>query len=285
MLLNYNDIKRDHKFFLLLAVVLATCVAFTIFLDLAGSKLEHTSFYLSESLLFSSFWWIFLPLLYVQFSLAKVYKTTVSQILLLLIPAALHLFAYPALVWLISKLFYYHTFPYLQTFTYELTSYSFMLLFVYSVPFTLYTFFTKRVQAKPDVTDTQELPNQDNILSTLVVTDGNKKITICINDILYFSANSPYINIHHKHKRYLHNETLKSMVQKLDSKLFIKVHKSTIVNIIKVQSYQSRLNGDYDLTMIDGTEVRLSRNYASAFKQKLKEGHQDTAKQHRLTTV
>ncbi|RYF37203.1 MAG: LytTR family transcriptional regulator, partial [Cytophagaceae bacterium] len=43
-------------------------------------------------------------------------------------------------------------------------------------------------------------------------------------------------------------------------------HKSCIVNITKVRSYQSRLNGDYDLLLSNEVVLRVSRNYASGFK-------------------
>jgi DNA-binding LytR/AlgR family response regulator len=106
--------------------------------------------------------------------------------------------------------------------------------------------------------------------------DGNKRTYISTRDISVISSNPPYINIHHPAKKYMHKGTLKSVSEKLDNAIFVRVHKSTIVNITKVQSYRSRLNGDYDLLMHDGTELRLSRNYASKFKSQFARPHQDT---------
>jgi DNA-binding LytR/AlgR family response regulator len=152
------------------------------------------------------------------------------------------------------------------------------LIVAYSVPFTFYTVWKSRVQGNSNFSDKSDLLKPNSHLKSLLVMDNNERIVISTADILYFSANSPYINIHHKQKRYLHNETLKSLSQRLDNELFVRVHKSVIVNIKNVQSYKSRLNGDYDLTMADGKEVRLSRNYASIFKQKFENAHQDTTK-------
>ncbi|WP_373495805.1 LytTR family DNA-binding domain-containing protein [Aquiflexum sp.] len=101
-------------------------------------------------------------------------------------------------------------------------------------------------------------------------------MSIYTNEILFISSNPPYINIHLTAKKYIHKETLKSVSGKLDHEIFVRIHKSTIVNINKVYSYRSRLNGDYDLTLADGTELRLSRNYSSVFKEKFKAIHQDT---------
>lgn len=202
-----NHSVGRHRIFVLLLVILMTCIVLTILLDLLESGFQNSSFYLSEAVLFSSFWWLFLPLLFGQFAFANVHKPKTSYILLVLIPITIHLLAYPALVWLISKLLYYHTFSYWQTFNYELTKYSFILLIAYTVSLVLYTLFRIKFSNK-QITATSS--NQNNFVTTFVVADGNKRTNIDTKDILFFSAYPPYINIHHKTKRYLHNETLKS---------------------------------------------------------------------------
>jgi DNA-binding LytR/AlgR family response regulator len=68
-------------------------------------------------------------------------------------------------------------------------------------------------------------------------------------------------------KKHFHSATLKSLVAQLPPATFIRVHKSAIVNMAFVKSLQSRGNGDYDITMQNNSIVRLSRNYAAAFKQ------------------
>ena len=115
-----DDKPTQQKIFALVPLILAICVGLTIILDLLHSKFQGTSFYVSESFLFSSFWWLFLPLIYGQFVFSNLSKKKIDFILLTTIPIATHLFTYPAVVWLISKLFFSHTFEYWQTFNYEL---------------------------------------------------------------------------------------------------------------------------------------------------------------------
>lgn len=256
---------RQNKFILLL-IISTACIILTIGLDLLDSKIQDSSFYLSESFMFSSFWWLFIPLLYAQFSNALSPQTKVKVTLWVLLPIAIHLFAYPALIWLISGLFYSHTFEYLQTFQYGLTAYLFILCAVYSIPFLLYTSFKTELSGKL---------NSRMALANFIVIDGNKRTSINTKDILFLASNPPYINIPHTAKMYIHKETLKSVSEKLDHSLFVRVHKSTILNISKVHSYKSRLNGDYDLLLSDGTEIRLSRNFASQFKLQFQETHRD----------
>jgi hypothetical protein len=276
--LTLNSNSSPHRILVLLPIILAVCLALTIFLDIVESRVQHSAFYFSESFLFGSFWWLFLPLLYGQFAIATLHKRRISFALFILIPFVTHLFGYPAMVWLISKIIYSNTFSYWQTFNYELTEYFFILLISYSVPFILHGSFKSKLHAKQDDSSTKETSRPRNFVTTLVVSDGNKRTAIITKDILFVTANPPYINIRHKTKVYLHHETLKSILSKLDPVLFVRVHKSTIVNIAMVQSFKSRLNGDYDLTMVDRTELRLSRNYASLFKQRFDAIHQDTIK-------
>jgi DNA-binding LytR/AlgR family response regulator len=111
-----------------------------------------------------------------------------------------------------------------------------------------------------------------------LVTDGNKKLAVPVAAIYCFTANPPYINIHLADKKFLQHTTLKSMAAQLNPEEFIRVHKSAIVNINRVASYKTRLNGDYDLLLKNGTEIRLSRNFAAGFKALYAKNHQLTTK-------
>lgn len=267
----YRNVGQN-KIGLMLAAIIG-CILVTTGLDFLEAQLQNSSFYLSESLLFSSFWWLFLPLLYLQLKYVKRAKEDTHLLLLIFIPPMLHLIAFPALVYVLSSIIYYHTFSYWGTFQFGITTYFFTVLILYSLPIIALTFFRSRSlsgQNNPE-SQTQSKPYS---VSSFVVADGYKRVHIETKDILYFSANPPYTTIHHKTKNYLYSATLKSILANADSRLFVRIHKSVIVNCGQVQSYTSRHNGDYDLTMNDGTVVRLSRNYAKDFKSRF-ETHRD----------
>ena len=247
---------------------LVTCIFLTILIDFLESRFQNYGFYISESLLFSSYWWIFLPLWYGQLSLLETQKTKVRFALIVLIPIIIHLFAFPGLVWLISSVFYPHTFEFGQTFEFGITQHFFKIFLLYTIPIGLYAFFRDRIR------DFQSQNNSiskeaNDFLTSLKVREGNKQLQIPTKDVLYFSANPPYVNVHYKDKKHLCNITLKSLSEKLDRGFFVRIHKSEIVNLTHVQSYKSRQNGDYDVTMDDGKVLRLSRNFAKDFKSKL----------------
>lgn len=186
-----------------------------------------------------------------------------------------HLFSYPALVWIISKIFYYHTFDYWQTFYFGLSAYFIKSVIIYGFSFLIYILINEKIQLSQIEKNVEEIINKQEFISSILIVDiNNKKLLLKVNDILYFSANSPYISIYISQKRYLHTETLKSLEKQLDNKQFVRIHKSHIVNIHKISSIESRQNGDYDITLSDNTILRLSRNYAKNFKSKFSDFHQ-----------
>lgn len=268
-----------NAIFVLIPLFLAF-VVLTVAQDFLQSDLNNSAFYFSESLLFSSFWWIFAPLLFVQYIILRrrIIRRLTLHIALILLPIIVHLFAFPFLVWTISRIFYYHTFAFQQTFRYTLSEHLYLLVLFYSIPDLVFQFFVKKEKSVKSVPETQSQSTQNKYINAVVVAEGYKKLSITVSDIFYFSANPPYINIHLENKKYLHDETLKSVSLKLNPDQFVRVHKSTILNIKKVVSYKSRLNGDYDLTMKNNTVLRLSRNYTTNFKNLFNKIHHLTIK-------
>lgn len=276
-LIVFSQSQQKRNAFLLKALVLLVFI--TVWIDYFFSEVQSTSFYLSESLLFSSYWLLFLPLLNLQWKITS--QRPMQGLLYAVLATVIHLLVYPALVWLISKCLYGHTFAYRQTFEYGLTTYFIKTFLIYGLSVAVIALIRASSPAfKGDdlPTGIQEYKTTASIsrgepadssyfLASLLVPDTNNTITrIQIADILYFSANSPYINVYHPVKKYLLTETLRSLETRLSTNQFVRIHKSCIVNVEKVVSCRSRLNGDYDLELCDGTLLRLSRNYTAGFR-------------------
>ena len=274
----YNIVEYKDKRNIALFISLVTLGILTVSIDFLFSLFQNTSFYITESLLFSSFWLLFFPLLNIQYLSLKKTKTLFFSLLITGLMIIVHLFTYPILVWLISRSFYSHTFEYKQTFNFEITEHLIKTILIYGFPLLIVSIYRHRLP-KQTVTTEKEQPVETNFLLTLIVLDtNNKKTVIEVSDVLLFAANSPYITIHHPTKKYLHNQTLKSLQSQLDSSQFVRIHKSYIVNINHVSSCQSRLNGDYDLTLTDKTMVRLSRKFASEFNAVFQKSHRFAVK-------
>lgn len=275
----YQLFQNKQKLNFIITACLILLIFANVLLDFSFTLFQNSSFYISESLLFSSYWLLFLPLLTIVLKIIKEAERFEVKLLSLSLVTTFHIFSYPALVWIISKIFYSHTFDYWQTFNFGLSAYFIKTVIIYGFSFVAFTLLYKKNQAQEIEKEFQERIEKQDFLSTLLISDNNyKKILLQVKDILYFSANTPYISIYHPSKMYLHTETLKSLETQLDNKLFIRIHKSFIVNLSKITSIQSRQNGDYDITLSDNTILRVSRNYAKSFKSRFSGFHQLTIK-------
>lgn len=265
----------DRKTALGLTLLVLAFVALTLTQDFLKSGINNSAFYFSESFMFSSFWWLFAPLLFIQY-IVVVHDNNMPvkiKASIIILPFIFHLFAFPLLVWLLSSLFYYHTYIFVQIFRYTLSEHLYLLILFYTIPVLAFMFFKRHTKKEDTITAVKIENNSPQYISSLIVSDANKKYPIAVKEVLFFSANPPYINIQLQDKKYLDNNTLKSMQLVLNPQQFVRVHKSTIVNIEMVVTHTSRLNGDYDLLMKNDVQLRLSRNYAAAFKTLYNEVH------------
>ena len=267
----YNTIQNKQYQNTIIVSCLFFLIVATIILDFIYSLFQNSSFFISESLLFSSFWLLFFPLTKLLLKLIQPNKLWQNICFTALI-TCFHLSIYPALIWFLSKTFYYHTFPYWQTFNFGITEYAVKSILIYGFLVSFFVYINKSQRRTMLPQEKQTL--KQSFISSIITSDrNNKKIIIDVNEILYFSANSPYVNIFHLTKKYLHTETLKSLETQLDDKQFMRIHKSHIVNSDKIISIQSRKNGDYDVTLIDNTNLRMSRNYVAKFKSNFGKQH------------
>jgi two-component system LytT family response regulator len=108
-------------------------------------------------------------------------------------------------------------------------------------------------------TSTQKSPaNQD---AKLCVTDSGSRIFIPVSDINWIEAAGDYMCINTTRETFVTRSTLKALLKKLDDGCFIRIHRSTIINISKIRKVSHQSKGDYDLTLSCGKQLKVSRNY------------------------
>ncbi|MCF2489036.1 LytTR family DNA-binding domain-containing protein [Dyadobacter sp. CY347] len=227
----------------------------------------HSAFYIWESLLFESFWILFAPIsagiYYCLNALRETFTvpTTLLLIFTTLAASALHFLLFSFGVFAVSSLLQGHVFQFWDVLRHSLAEHLYICLLIYLAGCIFILRFT--VPAAPPQTVFVE--NKAG-LSRINITNGTNNILVETSEIIFITASSPYCCIHTAKGKYLYPQTLKSLEQSLDPASFLRVHKSSIVNIMRVVSYKSRLNGDYDLSLENGHIVRMSRNYKLKFR-------------------
>ncbi|MDJ0654590.1 MAG: LytTR family DNA-binding domain-containing protein [Xanthomonadales bacterium] len=95
----------------------------------------------------------------------------------------------------------------------------------------------------------------------LAIKDGKRTACVDVADIDWVDAAGDYMCIHALGHTHVLRGTMKKMEQMLDSRRFVRIHRSTIVNADRVASLRSHINGEYFLTLKCGQELKLSRSY------------------------
>ncbi|WP_270087233.1 LytR/AlgR family response regulator transcription factor [Sphingobacterium sp. SYP-B4668] len=232
------------------------------------SKRSGYNFYLSESLLFKTVWLLFVPILMTLYRRLKNQTLNgVAKIFIFIVsPLVAHLFILPFVTKVVSVFFYDGRYDIFKFFSYTIANDFYKLVIVYTIFVLGYKYISNRIV-------NTSIAESKFLLDTIIVNNGKDNVTVSVQDIVKITSATPYISIHLENKKYLHSETLKSICEQLDANIFVRIHKSTVVNISKVISFKSRLNGDYDLQLANGISVRLSRTYATDFKKQFNTGH------------
>lgn len=266
------DISADtNKNVGILLAIFISIIGLTIFQDFLESNRSGYSFYFGESILFKTIWVLFIPLLALlsrilrNQDLDSLGKTT----FFIVTPIITHLVVLSLVFLFFSVLFYNGRYDIYKILTYTLANDLYKLVIIYSV----FVFGHRCLSYK--LTDIVSL-NKKFCVRKIIIGNGKNNTVVEVNDIYQITAETPYISIQLEGKKHLHTETLKSISTQLDNKTFVRVHKSTIVNLDKVVSLKSRLNGDYDIFLKNGVELRLSRTYVANFKSNFNNVYQVT---------
>src|SRR5699024_1414684 len=113
---------------------------------------------------------------------------------------------------------------------------------------------------------TSDMPERQN---RIVVKDHNEIQIIPAEQINYIEAYDDYVKIHTKTKKYLKNTTMKYLEKILNSKLFIRIHRSYIINVEELTKIEPYKKNNYIAILKDGDKVVISRAGYVRLKNKL----------------
>jgi two-component system LytT family response regulator len=81
------------------------------------------------------------------------------------------------------------------------------------------------------------------------------------DEIRWIEADGDYMKFHVKGRHYMLRETMARLEARLDSRRFVRIHRSVIVNIDSVAKLSPTFAGEYAVWLDDGTRLRMSRRY------------------------
>lgn len=106
-----------------------------------------------------------------------------------------------------------------------------------------------------------ELPTERRLLTRFLVRSRSRMVLVPAARVDWIGAAGNYVELHCSRETHLVRGTLQELEGRLDPERFVRVHRSTIVNLERVKEIHPWSHGDLLLLLDDGTELRLSRRY------------------------
>ena len=109
----------------------------------------------------------------------------------------------------------------------------------------------------------RDVRSQTSWLQRIAVRSRGKVAFVQTDDITRIESAGNYARLFAGKENHLIRETLTALEGKLDPQKFVRIHRSTIVNVNAIRELRPWFAGDYIVVMLDGTELTLSRTYRS----------------------
>ena len=109
--------------------------------------------------------------------------------------------------------------------------------------------------------------NLTQYTDVLAIKDGGEVTRVMVKDILWIDAAGDYMCVYTGEGTHILRKTMKQLEEILDPKVFIRSHRSSMVNKNYIEKFCSQLNGEYFLVMKNGKELKVSRSYKEKVKQ------------------
>lgn len=95
----------------------------------------------------------------------------------------------------------------------------------------------------------------------LSVKTKDRILLINIKDIDWLKAAGAYVEISVQQRKYLIQDSLKNLETQLNPQAFVRIHRSTMINLERIHSLEPWFNGEYFVVLNNKDRFKLSRNY------------------------
>ena len=112
-------------------------------------------------------------------------------------------------------------------------------------------------------------------LDRLAIKSVGEILFVRISEIDWIEAADYYACLHVGPRRHLLRRSMADLEKELDPKAFCRIHRSTIVNLARVERMEINADGEYGVLLDNGTSLRMSRRYSKELQSRLgvREGH------------
>lgn len=116
------------------------------------------------------------------------------------------------------------------------------------------------------------LANNDEVLANtysdvMAIKDGSEISRVKVSDIIWVDAAGDYMCVNTTQSTHILRKTMKELEAELNPRLFVRIHRSIIVNRDYVSKLCTHVNGEYYVVLDNGKELKVSRSYRDKVKE------------------
>lgn len=118
----------------------------------------------------------------------------------------------------------------------------------------------------------QEIRTGATYLERFAIKNGEKVFFVRAEDVDAIEAQGNYVRLSLGNSSHLLRDTLNNIESQISPRMFVRIHRRTIVNIDRVKEVQTWARGEYRVVLVTGAHYTLSRGYRQHFEKFIKLG-------------
>jgi two-component system LytT family response regulator len=103
----------------------------------------------------------------------------------------------------------------------------------------------------------------------IAVRQNGRVLFLRLHEIDWIEAADNYVGLHCGARTHMLRETMSEAEARLDPARFVRIHRSTIVNIDRIRELRPRFRGDYQVILEDGTQLTLTKAHRERLDSQL----------------
>jgi len=101
----------------------------------------------------------------------------------------------------------------------------------------------------------------------IAIRSGDRILYLRTSDIDWIEAADDLVRLHVGKTVHDHRATMAQIEQRLPASRFIRIHRSTIVNVERIREFQPWFQGDWILVLADGTRLQSGKSYRKRIRE------------------
>jgi two-component system LytT family response regulator len=112
-----------------------------------------------------------------------------------------------------------------------------------------------------------DLQTNQKYAERLVIKSAGRIFFLGVEEIDWVEAADNYVRLHSGSNTHLLRETMNSLEKKLDPAQFLRIQRSTIINVRRIKELHPLFRGEYEIVLRDGTRLASGRGYRTRLQE------------------